>query len=499
MLTAKSDTVDVVVGLESGADDYVVKPFKPKELVARIRARLRRTDEPRPETLRDRRPRSSTSPGTRSSRDGQPIALTPLEFDLLVCLARRPWQVFSREMLLQEVWGYRHAADTRLVNVHVQRLRAKIEHDPEHPRDRRDGAGRRLQGRPAVTAPRRAPLHRGVVAAARRVPVRLAPVPADPGRDHHAGRSRVVVVGLLGLLLLSRITDRTAGRQAALVAGRGHGRAGRGAAAARGRRHRSDHPVTLAPGGLRRRGAGVARAGSPGRLRGAAARLAAARPRDAPERGTNLVARGQRAPRTCARPWSTSQRQSWTYTEIRYLDGRTVPGLAVGAPLCGAHGRAVRAVLPVPPDPGAGTRSTWSASTRCSARAAARARPGPGRADRHPAGRHPGRQAAPHGRAVLRGHLSSGWTSAARTTSPSWRPRSTRWPRAWRTRSTGSRSCRGCSSASSPTSRTSCARPLTTDPDGGRRAARGARRLRPGHAPAPPSCCRTSSTGSRRC
>ena len=133
MLTAKTDTIDVVVGLESGADDYVVKPFKPKELVARIRARLRRTEEPAPEMLRDRRPGRSTSPGHSVKRDGAPIALTPLEFDLLVALARKPWQVFTREVLLEQVWGYRHAADTRLVNVHVQRLRAKIERDPEHP------------------------------------------------------------------------------------------------------------------------------------------------------------------------------------------------------------------------------------------------------------------------------------------------------------------------------------------------------------------------------
>ena len=106
MLTARSDTADVVTGLEAGADDYVPKPFKPKELVARVRARL---------------------------RDGRMIALTPLEFDLLATLARSPWKVFSREELLEQVWGYRHAADTRLVNVHVQRLRSKIERDPEKP------------------------------------------------------------------------------------------------------------------------------------------------------------------------------------------------------------------------------------------------------------------------------------------------------------------------------------------------------------------------------
>ena len=68
------------------------------------------------------------------------INLTPLEFDLLVCLARKPWQVFTREVLLEQVWGYRHAADTRLVNVHVQRLRSKVEHDPENPEIVADGA-----------------------------------------------------------------------------------------------------------------------------------------------------------------------------------------------------------------------------------------------------------------------------------------------------------------------------------------------------------------------
>jgi two-component system, OmpR family, response regulator MtrA len=132
MLTAKGDTVDVVVGLESGADDYIVKPFKPKELVARIRARVRRSDAGASEvlTVKDL---SIDVAGHSVTRNGEPIALTPLEFDLLLCLARRPWQVFTREVLLEEVWGYQHAADTRLVNVHVQRLRSKVEHDPEHP------------------------------------------------------------------------------------------------------------------------------------------------------------------------------------------------------------------------------------------------------------------------------------------------------------------------------------------------------------------------------
>ena len=132
MLTAKSDTVDIVLGLESGADDYVVKPFKPKELVARIRARLRRTEEPTQEML-EIGDLAIDVAGHSVKRDGHPIQLTPLEFDLLVALARKPWQVFTREVLLEQVWGYRHAADTRLVNVHVQRLRSKVELDPESP------------------------------------------------------------------------------------------------------------------------------------------------------------------------------------------------------------------------------------------------------------------------------------------------------------------------------------------------------------------------------
>lgn len=132
MLTARTDTVDVVVGLESGADDYVVKPFKPKELVARIRARLRPAASAAVATLTIADLTIDVQ-AHQVSRDDQAISLTPLEFDLLVALARRPRQVFSREELLETVWGYRHAADTRLVNVHVQRLRAKVERDPERP------------------------------------------------------------------------------------------------------------------------------------------------------------------------------------------------------------------------------------------------------------------------------------------------------------------------------------------------------------------------------
>ncbi|AIN81494.1 response regulator [Corynebacterium sp. ATCC 6931] len=132
MLTAKTDTVDVVLGLESGADDYVTKPFKPKELVARVRARLRRQEDSPSETL-EVGDLTIDVPGHAVFRDGKEISLTPLEFDLLHTLASRPKQVFSRDELLEKVWGYQHTSDTRLVNVHVQRLRSKIELDPENP------------------------------------------------------------------------------------------------------------------------------------------------------------------------------------------------------------------------------------------------------------------------------------------------------------------------------------------------------------------------------
>jgi two-component system response regulator MtrA len=135
MLTAKGDTLDVVAGLEAGADDYVVKPFKPAELVARIKARLR-TETGAGETLHigpEDDPVEIDVAGHIVRRSGRTLALTPLEFDLLVALARRPRQVFTRELLLEQVWGYRHPADTRLVNVHVQRLRSKVERDVEHP------------------------------------------------------------------------------------------------------------------------------------------------------------------------------------------------------------------------------------------------------------------------------------------------------------------------------------------------------------------------------
>ena len=133
MLTAKSDTADVVKGLESGADDYVVKPFNPKELVARIKTRLRPSPESPTELLQVGDLVLDIA-GHEVRRGDNRINLTPLEFELLLALALKPQQVFTREMLLEQVWGYHYKADTRLVNVHVQRLRAKVEHDPDNPR-----------------------------------------------------------------------------------------------------------------------------------------------------------------------------------------------------------------------------------------------------------------------------------------------------------------------------------------------------------------------------
>jgi len=133
MLTAKSDTQDVVAGLEAGADDYMVKPFNPPELLARLKVRLRRSGAVSNIGLRIGNIEIDQVSHT-ILRNGQSVPLTRLEFDLLVALAKEPGRVFTREALLSEVWGYRPATDTRLVNVHIQRLRAKVEDDPENPK-----------------------------------------------------------------------------------------------------------------------------------------------------------------------------------------------------------------------------------------------------------------------------------------------------------------------------------------------------------------------------
>jgi two-component system response regulator MtrA len=133
MLTARSDAIDVVLGLESGADDYVTKPFETRVLLARVKAVLRRqSKEPRARAVRvgdlvvDPAAMTVTKGGTE-------VHVTPTEFKLLYELARRPGQVFTRAMLLEQVWDYAYLGDSRLVDVCVQRLRSKVEPDPARP------------------------------------------------------------------------------------------------------------------------------------------------------------------------------------------------------------------------------------------------------------------------------------------------------------------------------------------------------------------------------
>lgn len=135
MVTARDDTHDVVAGLEAGADDYLTKPFAPKELSARIRALLRRvrTENHAGPTLRFGDLEVIPDQGV-VKRAGEEVHLTKTEFKLLVELASSPGKVFSRETLLDSVWGYDYFADGRLVDVHVRRLRTKVETDPANPR-----------------------------------------------------------------------------------------------------------------------------------------------------------------------------------------------------------------------------------------------------------------------------------------------------------------------------------------------------------------------------
>jgi two-component system response regulator MtrA len=133
MLTARSSTIDVVTGLELGADDYVAKPFQPPELIARVRAVLRRGVAATPPTTLRVGDLEIDEAAFRVTRNDDQVSLTATEFRLLCELARRPGQVFTREMLLELVWGYEYVADSRLVNVAVQRLRTKIEIDPADP------------------------------------------------------------------------------------------------------------------------------------------------------------------------------------------------------------------------------------------------------------------------------------------------------------------------------------------------------------------------------
>ncbi|MGH9186824.1 MAG: response regulator [Acidimicrobiales bacterium] len=135
MVTARADTHDVVAGLEAGADDYLTKPFAPKELSARIRALLRRARSPEVPTTHLRFGDLEVIPDAGVVKiAGREIHLTKTEFRLLCELASSPGRVFSREVLLERVWGYGYFGDGRLVDVHVRRLRTKIEQDPANPR-----------------------------------------------------------------------------------------------------------------------------------------------------------------------------------------------------------------------------------------------------------------------------------------------------------------------------------------------------------------------------
>jgi two-component system response regulator ResD len=135
MLTARGEESDRIVGLELGADDYVTKPFSPRELAARVRTVLRRAE---PGAAADERLSYDglvIDSGTREvTRGSEPLRLTAREFDLLWFLASHPRRVFSREHLMRRVWGYSAALDTGTVTVHMRRLREKIEDDPSHPR-----------------------------------------------------------------------------------------------------------------------------------------------------------------------------------------------------------------------------------------------------------------------------------------------------------------------------------------------------------------------------
>ena len=133
LLTARGEETDRIVGLELGADDYVTKPFSPRELAVRVRTVLRRSS---PEASSERIEAGDLviDPGTRDVlRDGAALKLTAKEFDLLHFLSQNPRRVFSREHLMDRVWGYQAAFDTGTVTVHIRRLREKIEHDPSAP------------------------------------------------------------------------------------------------------------------------------------------------------------------------------------------------------------------------------------------------------------------------------------------------------------------------------------------------------------------------------
>ena len=153
MLTAKSEEIDKVVGLEIGADDYMTKPFSMRELLARVRAMLRRTQMTRPLIAPGQEVLKFNDMEIDIGRhlvllNGSEVALSPKEFDLLVFLASNKGFVFSREQLLEKVWGYDYTGDTRSVDVHVRWLRQKIENEPANPKRLITvrGAGYKLEG-----------------------------------------------------------------------------------------------------------------------------------------------------------------------------------------------------------------------------------------------------------------------------------------------------------------------------------------------------------------
>jgi DNA-binding response OmpR family regulator len=158
ILSAKSEEIDVVLGLEIGADDYILKPFRPRELLARIAAHLRTARERSGGASREGPARLAFRglvidlAERRVSRPAGEVNLTHTEFDLLSCLARNAGQVVSRQRIMDAVWGFGHPLDTRVIDVHVRNLRRKIEDDPSHPRYilAVPGVGYRFAGVPAT-------------------------------------------------------------------------------------------------------------------------------------------------------------------------------------------------------------------------------------------------------------------------------------------------------------------------------------------------------------
>ena len=137
MLSAKGEVFDKVLGLELGADDYMIKPFDSKELVARVKAVLRRYQAPRQETAAAEKGKCVSYPGIEINLtnysvvcDGKVVEMPPKELELLYFLASSPNQVFTREQLLDQIWGYEYIGDTRTVDVHIKRLREKIKDHP---------------------------------------------------------------------------------------------------------------------------------------------------------------------------------------------------------------------------------------------------------------------------------------------------------------------------------------------------------------------------------